>query len=55
MEKWRIYLIIAGVLMTAYNTENINFDDLPSSIFSIVGVLASLIFVVMLIVFRKNK
>jgi|LGVF01.1.fsa_nt_gb hypothetical protein len=54
MEKWRIYLILAGIVMIAYNIGNINFSDLGLSYTAIVGVVASIVFIISLIVYRKK-
>lgn len=54
MEKWRIYLILAGIILVMFNFNNIDFENLKSSSISIVGIVSSVAFVIMLIVFRKK-
>ncbi|MEN8138830.1 MAG: hypothetical protein ABFR62_10405 [Bacteroidota bacterium] len=54
MEKWRLYLILAGIVLVVYNIGNIDFGDLSSSSLAVTGVIASIAFVVMLIAFRKK-
>ena len=54
MEKWRIYLILAGIILVAYNVENIEFADMSNCISAIIGVIASLLFVIMPILYRKK-
>ncbi|MCK5782596.1 MAG: hypothetical protein KAH10_08390 [Flavobacteriales bacterium] len=54
MEKWRIYLILAGIVLVAYNVENIDFSDIAANPTTIIALLASIAFIVMLIVFRKK-
>jgi len=54
MEKWRIYLILAGVVMIAYNVDIMFFQGIGINTTNIIGVIASLIFIIALFVSRRK-
>lgn len=54
MEKWRLYLILAGILLVAFNVDNIDFDNISASTMSVVGVVSSVVLIILLIVTRKK-
>ena len=54
MEKWRIYLILAGIVMVAYNIDIMFFQEIGINTTSVIGVVASVIFIIALFVTRKK-
>ena len=54
MEKWRVYLILAGIVMIAYNVDIMFFQEIGINTTSIIGVVASVIFIIALFVTRKK-
>ena len=54
MEKWRIYLILAGIVMIAYNIDIMFFQEIGVNTTSIIGVVASVVFIAALIVTKKK-
>ena len=54
MEKWRIYLILAGIVMIAYNVDIMFFQEIGINTTSIIGVVASVVFIAALIVTKKK-
>jgi hypothetical protein len=54
MEKWRIYLILSGIVMMVYNIDLMYFKGLGINTANTIGVVASLIFVISLIATRKK-
>ena len=54
MEKWRIYLILAGIVMIAYNVDIMFFQETGIKTTSVIGVVASIIFIVALYLSRKK-
>ncbi|MCK5825366.1 MAG: hypothetical protein KAG96_08175 [Ichthyobacteriaceae bacterium] len=54
MEKWRIYMIMAGIIMVVFNVQNIDFSNITLYLNSAIGAFFSLVFVVLLIVMRKK-
>lgn len=54
MEKWRIYLILAGIVMIAYNVDVMFYREVGVNTISVVGIVSSLVFVIALIFTRKK-
>jgi len=54
MEKWRIYLILAGIVMITYNIDIIFFQEIGINTTSVIGVVASVIFIIALFVTRRK-
>ena len=54
MEKWRIYLILAGIVMITYNVDIMFFQEIGVNTTSIIGVIASVIFIGALFYTRKK-
>ncbi len=54
MEKWRIYLILAGIVMIAYNIDIMFFREIGVNTTSIIGIVASTVFILALIFSRKK-
>jgi len=54
MEKWRIYLILAGIVMISYNVDIMLSQETGINITSIIGIVASIIFIIALFLTRKK-
>ena len=54
MEKWRVYLILAGVVMIVYNVDIMYFKGVGLNYASVIGLISSLIFIIALVVTRKK-
>lgn len=54
MEKWRIYLILAGIVMITYNLDIMFFQETGINTTSVIGVIASVIFIIALYLSRNK-
>lgn len=54
MEKWRVYLILAGIVMITYNIDIMFFQNVGINTVNVIGVVSSVIFIIALIVTRKK-
>ena len=54
MEKWRLYLILAGIVMVAYNLDMMFIQGIGVNNTNTIGVIASVVFIFALFFTRKK-